>query len=182
MKFAFPSASNGKLFLIGLAAVVGPWSLYLYSVNLAAKRLEASKKDDGSTEKDEITTQSVESKGSAATAAQIVDTAANEDKRKVLIIYGTCTGTAKKFALEIAEKFTAIFPSKEVEVIVVDAKDYDEFVLDQEDIVLFICSTWTGNTVHWCEPSHTYIYLFFAIKIIQTNLFVFLQTATFFSA
>ena len=139
MKFAFPSFANSKLFLIGLVTVIGPWSIYVLSANLAERRrlLLKGKKDEETS--DEI---------SAVMEQKIVETrlvSPESDARKILIIYGTCTGTAKKFAEECSQKCRSIFSTDDVNIVVVDAKDYDEFVLDQEDIVLFICSTWTDG-------------------------------------
>ena len=142
MKFAFPTLANGKLFLIGLAAVVGPWSLYLLSVSIAAKRLEdARRKEENETIQQLSATKTIKT----VETSPAVTTEVNDERRRILIIYGTCTGTARKFAAECAQKCQTIFPSTEVDIKVIDAKDYDEFVLDQEDIVLFICSTWTDG-------------------------------------
>ena len=144
-KVLLPKSANSKFFLLGLAAVLGPWSLYLLSLRLAAKRLEETKKDSEIVDskaavKDEVV------RSITSVIEPVVDNVDdNESKRKILIIYGTCTGTARKLAEEIAKKFSSLLSSDDVIITVVDAKDYDEFVLDQEDIVLFICSTWTGN-------------------------------------
>jgi sulfite reductase alpha subunit-like flavoprotein len=153
-KVLIPQAANTKFFLIGLAAVLGPWSLYLLSLRLAAKKLEESKNDseivDSAAKINNETVGAIVS--STVPVAEIVDD--NESKRKILIIYGTCTGTARKLAGEIAKKFSSVLPSDDVVITVVDAKDYDEFLLDQEDVVLFICSTWTGKNYRrplYCE-------------------------------
>jgi sulfite reductase alpha subunit-like flavoprotein len=152
-KVLIPRAANTKFFLIGLAAVLGPWSLYLLSLRLAAKKLEESKKDSETV--DSAATRNGEAieaiVSSIVPVVEIVDD--NESKRKILIIYGTCTGTARKLAGEIAKKFSSALSSDDVVITVVDAKDYDEFVLDQEDIVLFICSTWTGDNYPRPHPS-----------------------------
>jgi sulfite reductase alpha subunit-like flavoprotein len=154
LKVLIPQAANTKFFLIGLAAVLGPWSLYLLSLRLAAKKLEESKNDseivDSAAKINNETVGAIVS--STVPVAEIVDD--NESKRKILIIYGTCTGTARKLAGEIAKKFSSVLPSDDVVITVVDAKDYDEFLLDQEDVVLFICSTWTGKNYQrplYCE-------------------------------
>ena len=143
MKFVFPSFANGKLFLIGLAAVIGPWSVYLLSVNLAAKRLQALKEKDEKEISDQ--TAAVQEPTTEELSLISIKTESKSDRRKILIIYGTCTGTAKKFAVECSEKCRTVFAVDDVDIGIVDAKDYDEFVLDQEDIVLFICSTWTDG-------------------------------------
>lgn len=135
MKFGMPQLAHGKMFFFGIAAILGPWSLYLLTLRLSGKQLKNSKVDNVS---------------SPVEAAEVVivkepvTESETSSKRKVLIIYGTCTGTARRLAADISSKFRSVFSSDDVTITVVDAKDYDEFVLDQEDIVLFICSTWTG--------------------------------------
>ena len=141
MKFGLPQVANGKLFIIGLAAVLGPWSLYLFTLNRAAKRLKEAERDDVIVKKEAIVDDTTEASPTKSSISE------KEDKRrKILIIYGTCTGTARRLALDLSKKFGSVFSSDDVAITVVDAKDYDEFTLDLEDIVLFICSTWTGET------------------------------------
>lgn len=135
MKFGMPQLAHGKMFFFGVAAILGPWSLYLLTLRLSGKQLKNSKVDN------------VSSPVEAAEVVKVkepVKESETSSKRKVLIIYGTCTGTARRLAADISSKFRSVFSSDDVTITVVDAKDYDEFVLDQEDIVLFICSTWTG--------------------------------------
>ena len=168
-KVLIPRAANTKFFLIGLAAVLGPWSLYLLSLRLAAKKLEESKKDPeivdrAATGKEEIVGAIA---SSIVPVIEIADD--NESKRKILIIYGTCTGTARKLAGEIAKKFSSVLSSDDVVITVVDAKDYDEFVLDQEDIVLFICSTWTGKNNRRSFPVLYYLWTFFIVSYVATG-------------
>jgi sulfite reductase alpha subunit-like flavoprotein len=141
MKFGLPQIANGKLFFIGLAAVLGPWSLYLFTLNRAAKRLKEAERDN------EIVKEKAIVEDTTETSPTKSSTSEKEDKRrKILIIYGTCTGTARRLALDLSKKFGSVFSADDVAITVVDAKDYDEFTLDLEDIVLFICSTWTGET------------------------------------
>lgn len=141
MKFGLPQVANGKLFIIGLAAVLGPWSLYLFTLNRAAKRLKEAERDNVIVKKEAIVDDTTEASPTKSSISE------KEDKRrKILIIYGTCTGTARRLALDLSKKFGSVFSSDDVAITVVDAKDYDEFTLDLEDIVLFICSTWTGET------------------------------------
>jgi len=116
---------------MGLAAVLGPWSLYLISLKMNQKKLQVKK------EEEEV---KVEQKTTETTEIAIPT-----DKRRILILYGTCTGTAKNMAEEFSKKIHSLLYMDEVDVKVVDAKDYDEFLLDQEDIVLFIISTWTDG-------------------------------------
>lgn len=65
--------------------------------------------------------------------------------RKVRILYGTVTGTARNFAKDLLGKISAL-GSANLEVSVVDLADYNEDDLEKEDIVLLISSTWTDGT------------------------------------
>lgn len=141
MNFGLPRVANGKLFFIGLAAVLGPWSLYLFTLNRAAKRLKETERDNQIVKKKAIVEDTTDVSPAKSSASE-----KEEKSRKILIIYGTCTGTARRLASDLSKKFGSVFSSDDVAITVVDAKDYDEFTLDQEDIVLFICSTWTGET------------------------------------
>ena len=151
MKFGLPQLANGKLFFLGLAAVLGPWSLYLFALNRAAKRLKETDSVNEIAKKKAIVEDTLEAPQTKSSTPEKQDT-----KRKILIIYGTCTGTARRLALDLSKKFGSVFSSDDVAITVVDAKDYDEFTLDQEDIVLFICSTWTGkiSQMHYFRPHH----------------------------
>lgn len=60
---------------------------------------------------------------------------------KIVIIYGTTTGTAKHFALKLLSKLQAVGRVAEV----VNMADYDQEKLVKEDIALIICSTWEGG-------------------------------------
>lgn len=64
------------------------------------------------------------------------------NKKIIHILYGTTTGTAKRFSSTLAKHIEKKCP---IEVKVTDLKDYNEETLGQEDIVLFVCSTWTGG-------------------------------------
>ena len=64
--------------------------------------------------------------------------------KKITILYGTCTGTARFFANSLQKKLSSF---KNIEVTAVDMKDYEEDQLDQENIVLIICSTWSNGTI-----------------------------------
>ena len=66
-------------------------------------------------------------------------------RRKVRILYGTVTGTARTFAKEVLEKIEAL-GSDNLEVLLTDLAEYSEDDLDKEDIVLLISSTWTDGT------------------------------------
>lgn len=133
------TSQNGRVFFFGLAAVLVPWSLYLISLKMSQKKLQLKKEE----EKAETEQKTLEAAETEITVVPI-------DKRRILILYGTCTGTAKKMAEEFSRKIHSLLYMDQVDVKLVDAKDYDEFLLDQEDIVLFIISTWTDG-----EPPET---------------------------
>ena len=62
---------------------------------------------------------------------------------KILIIYGTTTGTAKAFAHKLSSKLMAAGRTVEV----ANMATYDQEKLVKENIVLYICSTWEGGVV-----------------------------------
>lgn len=60
---------------------------------------------------------------------------------KITILYGTTTGTAKAFAYNLQQQLLrASFT-----VQICDLAHYDEDQLEKEDLVLFLCSTWTNG-------------------------------------
>lgn len=63
-------------------------------------------------------------------------------KKRVHILYGTTTGTARQFANTLLRH---IQKKCLIEVIVSDLATYNEESLPEEDIVLFISSTWEGG-------------------------------------
>jgi sulfite reductase alpha subunit-like flavoprotein len=63
-------------------------------------------------------------------------------REKVHILYGTTTGTSRNFANTLARH---IEKKCHLSVAVTDLKDYTEEKLNKENIVLFICSTWTDG-------------------------------------
>lgn len=60
---------------------------------------------------------------------------------KILILYGTTTGTGKTFALKLMGKLLAAGRTVEM----CNMSDYDQEKLVKEDIVLIVCSTWEGG-------------------------------------
>lgn len=62
---------------------------------------------------------------------------------KILILYGTTTGTGKFFAFKLMGKLLAA--GRIVEAC--NMSEYDQEKLVKEDIVLIICSTWQGGVV-----------------------------------
>lgn len=63
-------------------------------------------------------------------------------RKKVLILHGSTTGTASAMAATLA---TELERSRALEVKVVGANSYNDENFDKEDVVLFICSTWTDG-------------------------------------
>jgi sulfite reductase alpha subunit-like flavoprotein len=77
----------------------------------------------------------------------ITDSSSGEEKpksskKKVLILHGSTTGTASGMAATLA---TELERSRALDVKVVSANSYNDENLDKEDVVLFICSTWTDG-------------------------------------
>lgn len=71
---------------------------------------------------------------------------------KVTILYSTTTGTAQKLATEllsVLSKFDHLQPS------ILNLKDYETDNLDSENIVLFLCSTWSNGTL--AENSQSFL-------------------------
>ena len=68
----------------------------------------------------------------------------NKSKRRIRILYGTSTGTAKLFADTLARRITGSITNIPV-VDVTNLADYDEDKLEKEDIVFLLCSTWTNG-------------------------------------
>jgi sulfite reductase alpha subunit-like flavoprotein len=62
--------------------------------------------------------------------------------RKIKILYGSCTGTAKQFAYKLFSKLNLLFKCN---ISITDLNDYDEEKMELEDIVFIICSTWTDG-------------------------------------
>ncbi|RYH17660.1 hypothetical protein EON65_28270 [archaeon] len=61
----------------------------------------------------------------------------------VTILYGTTTGTSKKFATTFAHHLSK--KCSELNVKIVDMKDYSDDQLDKEQFIFFILSTWEGG-------------------------------------
>lgn len=113
------SKLNPKLILFGLSAVIIPAAVYFYMSNRKEK----------------------------ATLPSPIRSSA---KMRVLIIYGTCTGTSRKFADKLSTDLSRLPSFMQLyDIIVVDANNYDEGIdcekLALEDVVFFICSTWTNG-------------------------------------
>lgn len=127
--------SNRNKFLIGLTSVVVPFAvLFLvhqlyYSGTTDVKTITQSLApvtDNKQDSKEKNKTENVPDK--------------SNENRRVKILYGTCTGTARVFAEKLCKR---IDNCTKFVVEVMDMKDYNEDKLNTEDIVLIICSTWS---------------------------------------
>ena len=80
---------------------------------------------------------------SSATNSTLSVTPSNEFLKtgKILILYGTTTGTGKSFAFKLLSKLLAAGRTVEA----CSMSEYDQEKLVKEDIVLVICSTWQGG-------------------------------------
>lgn len=67
--------------------------------------------------------------------------AINKKSRKMIILYGTTTGTAKLFAYKLYRKVQM----NNINIEICDIKDYNEEKIEKEDIVFLICSTYTNG-------------------------------------
>jgi sulfite reductase alpha subunit-like flavoprotein len=69
--------------------------------------------------------------------------------RKVLILYGTVSGTTKSLAVRLYNLIDSSLnkiPNNNVSLTIMDVMEYDEDkLLSKEDIVLFLCCTWTDG-------------------------------------
>ena len=121
-------------FFLGLGVVLIPWGLFLLSQH--RKTIKNNASNEQVPDREEIDKELIEE-----------NKVSNEtEKRKVLILYGTCTGTARRLAENAMKALQDAFKSTTVvDIVLCDAKDYDDFLLDQEDVVLFVCSTWTDG-------------------------------------
>ena len=110
--------------LVGLAAIVGS-----LAVCLIAQKFQVATK--------------AEAESKISTIASIAQPILTYPIKpgKVVIIYGTTTGTGKVFASKLQRKLLA---AKRI-VEVCSMSEYDQEKLVKEDIVLIICSTWTNG-------------------------------------
>ncbi len=61
--------------------------------------------------------------------------------RKIIILYGTTTGTAKVLSYKLYRKLVM----NNFNITIMNISDYDEDKFNKEDIVLIVCSTWTDG-------------------------------------
>lgn len=137
---------NKYSFIFGLGSVVVPCALYFLFQHLFGIRDNKLVINDKPSNVNVVvakvtkeTNKVITSDNSAPVKISNVPDKSEESKR-VRILYGTCTGTARKFAEKLRKRIDSC--TKYV-VEVTDLKDYNEDNLDKEEIVLFICSTWS---------------------------------------
>jgi sulfite reductase alpha subunit-like flavoprotein len=65
-------------------------------------------------------------------------------EQTITILYSTTTGTARQLSEELLNR---IQRSLNITIRAMDLKDYDTDNLDNEQMVFFICSTWTDGTL-----------------------------------
>lgn len=73
---------------------------------------------------------------------EIVPVSGEEYQGSVRILYASTTGTARQFATTLFKHMGKKCP---VRIEVSDLQSYNEELLQKEDIVIFICSTWEGG-------------------------------------
>jgi sulfite reductase alpha subunit-like flavoprotein len=69
----------------------------------------------------------------------------DNEAQTVTILYSTTTGTARKLSEELLNKLQR--RATNLQIRMVDLKDYETDNLENEQIVLFLCSTWTDGTL-----------------------------------
>jgi sulfite reductase alpha subunit-like flavoprotein len=126
--------STRNSFLIGLTSVVVPVAV-LFLVHQLYYNNNDIKQADSSSLSTTVAKKDFKEKNKSENVPD-----KSKENRRVLILYGTCTGTAKLFAEKLCKR---IDNCTKFVVEVMDLKDYNEDKLNTEDIVLFICSTWS---------------------------------------
>lgn len=72
------------------------------------------------------------------------NSAVTKKAETITILYSTTTGTAKKLSEELQQRLQKTF---HLNIRAIDLKDYDPDTLENEQMVFFICSTWTDGTL-----------------------------------
>jgi sulfite reductase alpha subunit-like flavoprotein len=75
-----------------------------------------------------------------------------QKEQSITILYSTTTGTARNLSEELLNR---IQRSLNLTIRVMDLKDYDTDNLENEQMVFFICSTWTDGTL--ALSSHSFM-------------------------
>lgn len=79
----------------------------------------------------------------ATTADEEANGADTDNRKKLLILYGTVTGTASEMATALCEDLLHI---ETLNVAIKNVKEFNEEDLDKQDIVLFLCCTWSEGS------------------------------------
>lgn len=127
---------TGSVLWWSLLAVAGSTGLLYFTNFLFRNKLKPNKIDKDNNNNDNTAANNNDNSGNNNVVIS------KEPARNVTVLYGTCMGTAKRFAMKIADRISVIINSP---IEAMDLKDYDEDALEQEDIVLIICSTWTDG-------------------------------------
>lgn len=118
------SPSNKSLLVLGAVSVITPLMIWYYYTN----SLSSTKKTNDLTDKNSI------------------ESIPPKKPNKVLILYGTTTGTALKFSQKLeSDIIKSQHGNLRIPVRIINMKDFDEESLHKEDIVVIITSTWTGG-------------------------------------
>ena len=110
-----------KNFLMGVGLVAIP-SLIAYHFVVRRRKAKSSLRSEGYPKKETIVV----------------------TKRRVRVLYGTVTGTARAFAHNLVERLNELGENG-VEASAIDLRDYNEDVLVKEDIAFVIACTWTDG-------------------------------------
>lgn len=79
----------------------------------------------------------------------------SDQKRKLLVLYGTVTGTASEMATALYEDLLHI---DSLSVQICNVKDFTDEEFDKQDIVIFVCCTWSeGSPPEAAAPFMTWL-------------------------
>lgn len=138
------SSSGGKyrnlsLFLAaGSVAISIPLLVYFYTQYRSQERSSSSQES----------TPGRTSNQSGQPTDGIAERKNSSQKRSVRIVYATVTGTARKFAESLHGKLTRSKKSlsRYYDITWTDIKEFNEEKLHEEDIILFVLSTWSEGS------------------------------------
>ena len=79
----------------------------------------------------------------------------SDQKRKLLVLYGTVTGTASEMATALYEDLLHI---DTLSVEICNVKDFNDEELEKQDVVIFVCCTWSeGSPPEAAAPFMTWL-------------------------
>ena len=73
----------------------------------------------------------------------VIASGAANDRRKLVVLYGTVTGTAAEMATALYEDLLHI---DSLDVSICNIKEFDEETLEKIDIAIFLCCTWSEGS------------------------------------